>query len=267
MSVRVVAGVQARLSSRRLPGKVLCDVAGMPLIQRVVERARAVRLVDEVFVLTSDDPSDDPLVERLEELAIPFRRGPLEDVLERFMALVHETAPEHVVRVCADSPLLEPAFVDRQIEALRRSGADLVAVRGNEAGECEGTLGGASAMSAAALLRARMSRDPRDREHVGSFFFRVHHDRFERVSVHADDVYRVPGLRLCVDEAADLDLVRRVHEHFGERDFTTADAIRFLLDHPEVRALNAGVVESGDNRDLRRLSRAQDRPDPGRRPA
>jgi len=250
-----VAGVQARLSSQRLPGKVLLDVAGRPLIQRVVERVRLAERVDEVVVLTSTEPSDDPLVERLEELGIAYRRGSLQDVLSRFVDLVGEFEPDLVVRVCADSPLIEPALIDRKIEAVRAQRADLVRLQGNELGECEGTLGGVTVVSARALMAAQNSADPRDLEHVGSFFYRKHRAALRTASLPAPEVYRVPGLRLCVDEAPDLALIRRVFEHFTQEDFTTASAIGWLRTQPELLALNAAVRESRDNQDLRSLDR------------
>jgi len=255
-SERCVAGVQARLSSQRLPGKVLLDVAGKPLIQRVVERVRRAARVDEVVVLTSLHPGDDPLVDRLETLGIAYRRGLLEDVLGRFLALVEEFEPDVVVRVCADSPLIEPAMIDRQIDALRAQRADLIRLRGNEKGECEGTLGGATVVSARALLAAQNSTDARDREHVGSFFYRQDRSALRSADLEAPAAYRVPGLRLCVDEQPDLELVRRVYEHFAPDDeFTTAGALAWLAEHPEVRALNAAVQESPDNQALRRSDR------------
>ncbi len=253
MSVGVVAGVQARTSSSRLPGKVLADVAGAPLIQRVVERVRAATLVDQVVVLTSVDPSDDALVRELDRRGIPYRRGPLDDVLARFVALVEELSPRWLVRVTGDCPLVEPSFVDLQLDALSAFEADFVQVAGNQ-GAVTGTLGGQAALAARALLRTLDSDDRRDREHVGSFFFRRHRAEFRHVEVQVDPVYHRPGLRLCVDEPADLELVRRVYEHFGDEPFTTADALRWLDAHPHVRALNAAVVESTDNLALRRMS-------------
>jgi len=171
-----------------------------------------------------------------------------------------EFEPGVVVRVCADSPLVEPEMIDREVEALRSQGKQRVRLVGNEEGECEGTLGGASIFSAAALLEAFQATKARatasarrDREHVGSFYFRE--ADLSEAEVEAPGVYRVPGLRLCVDEAPDLELIRRVFEHFGDDDFTTAAAIRWLLANPDVRALNAAVEESDDNRDLRRIDR------------
>jgi spore coat polysaccharide biosynthesis protein SpsF len=262
-----VAGIQARLSSRRLPGKVLADLGGKPLIQRVYERTRAARLVDQALVLTSSDASDDALVEFLERARIPYRRGPLDDVLARYLALVDEFEPRFVLRVTGDFPFVEPAFLDAQLQTLLddRGRADLVHVRGNESGAVEGTLGGQNPLSKHALRFAGASPDPRDREHVGSFFLARNRHRFRQVELEVDAVYHRPGLRLAVDEPADLALARAVWTALdgrGDGLFSTADAIRWIDAHPALRALNAHVQESADNRALRSLTRGREE-DPG----
>ena len=115
--MKSVIGIQARMSSTRLPGKSLADLAGEPVIMRVVERARAARRVDEVVVLTSTDPSDDPLVEVLEARAVPVRRGPLDDVYARYLALVEEMEPDDAADVLGDLPGEQSARILELMEA------------------------------------------------------------------------------------------------------------------------------------------------------
>ena len=136
-----VAAIQARMGSTRLPGKVLADLAGKPLIQRIVERVRQAALVDEVYVLTSEARTDDVLVERLEELAIPYRRGPVDDVLTRYLDLAEELEPSHLVRVTGDCPFVEPDFIDLQLGALpgRSPGARAGSCRAPPAGPSGGS--------------------------------------------------------------------------------------------------------------------------------
>lgn len=252
-----VAAVQARMGSSRLPGKVLADLCGKPLIQRVVERVRACALVDEVFVLTSVARADDVLVERLEELAIPFQRGPVDDVLTRYLDLVEELAPSHLVRVTGDCPFVEPDFIDLQLGALRAFDADLVRVVGSRPGAIDGTLGGQTAFSTRALRAVQASDDPRDREHVGAFFFVRHARDFAQVELEVAPELERTGLRLAVDEPADLEFARRVWSAVDlERDgqFPLLRALRWIDAHPEVRACNGHVKESADNQALRALA-------------
>jgi len=255
VSARIVAGIQARCSSSRLPGKVLADVEGKPLILRVVERARAATLVDEAVVLTSTDASDDALVELLEREGVPVRRGELADVLGRYLALADDLAPEYVVRVTGDCPLVEPDFIDLQLGALSALDADFVCVAGGEEGGLQGTLAGQAAFSARALRRAAESTDARDREHVASFWFKAHAGEFRHVEIEVDEDYFRPGVRLCVDEPEDLTFVRSVFARFGDAPFRTLDAIRWLDAHPEVVRLNGAVIESADNRAYREIAR------------
>jgi len=256
-----IAAIQARMGSTRLPGKVLADLGGKPMIQRVVERVRAAALVDEVYVLTSEARTDDVLVERLGELGIPCRRGPLGDVLARYLDLVQELGPSHVVRVTGDCPFVDPDFIDLQLGALRAFDADLVRVATRTPGSIDGTLGGQGALSARALRLAQASDDPRDREHVGAFFFMRHAREFMQVEIEVDEVLERPGLRLAVDQPEDLELARRVWAAVdleGDGLFPLARVLRWLDAHPEVRGLNRHVRESADNQALRALAQRRD---------
>lgn len=253
-----VAGIQARMSSTRFPGKVLADLCGKPLIQRVYERTRAATLVDEVFVLTSVDPSDDVLAAELDARGIPFRRGSLADVRSRYLDLAHETRAQHLVRVTGDCPFVASEFIDLRLGALRALDADFIDVANNEGGAVEGTLGGQDAFSSRALRLSLASDDPRDAEHVASFFLTRRDGCLARDAIEVDEIYRRPGLRLQVDEPVDLEFVRRVWSACdleGDGLFPLARAIRWIDAHPEARALNAHVQESTDNRALRALAR------------
>jgi spore coat polysaccharide biosynthesis protein SpsF len=243
------------MSSTRLPGKMLAELAGEPVIARVVERARAARRVDEVVVLTSTDPSDDALVDVLRARAIPVRRGPLADVYARYLSLVEELEPDYLVRVTGDCPLIEPTFIDDQIDALAHFDADFI---WSPTPNLNGTLGGQSAFSVRAFLSARDSTDPRDREHVASFYLKTHRHRYRWVELEIDSVYSRAELRLQVDEATDLVMMQRIFDHFADTDLATLPlpaVLRWLSENPEVGALNRAVEESADNQAYRKLSR------------
>lgn len=250
----VVAGIQARLSSTRLPGKVLADLGGAPLIQRVVERVRAAERVDRVVVLTSTDPSDDALAAFLAQRGIDCRRGPLNDVLARYGALLDEFEPDYVVRVTGDCPLVEPRFIDAQVRALEAHDGDFVRVRPG----VNGTLGGQTVMSARALVRGLASNDPLDREHVATFFFRAHAHEFRHVELVVEDDYYAAGLRLQVDEAPDLDFLRSIFARFAGEDAGHIDlreVLAWLAESPADFVVNASVTESEDNQKLRAIDR------------
>nr|WP_308252929.1 NTP transferase domain-containing protein [Pseudonocardia sp. ICBG601] len=109
--MRVNAVIQARTGSTRLPGKVLTDLGGTPVLDRVVAAARAASGVDRVVVATSTAPGDDAVAERAATIGVPVVRGSEDDVLARFVQAVDEHPCDAVVRLTADCPLLDPALV------------------------------------------------------------------------------------------------------------------------------------------------------------
>lgn len=120
----ILAIVQARMSSTRMPGKVLTPLLGKPMILRQIERLRQSHRIDQLVVATSDDRSDDVLVETLETAGIAVRRGPLNDVLGRYVQVVREFSPHTVVRLTADCPLADPAIIDHVIDEHLASSSD-----------------------------------------------------------------------------------------------------------------------------------------------
>ncbi|HWA62768.1 MAG TPA: glycosyltransferase family protein [Caulobacteraceae bacterium] len=121
----ILAILQARMSSSRLPGKVLMPLAGAPMIVRQIERVSRARRIDRLVVATSVDPSDDPLVKAVEREGVAVFRGPLEDVQARFIGALDRYGPaDHVVRLTGDCPLADPAVIDATIDKVVSSGAD-----------------------------------------------------------------------------------------------------------------------------------------------
>ena len=115
----VVAVVQARMGSSRLPGKVLEDIAGETMLAHVVARVRAARTIDEVVIATSTHPGDDQLVREADRLGAGVFRGSEADVLSRYLGAARQFSASVIVRVTSDCPLLEPSVVDHVVESLR----------------------------------------------------------------------------------------------------------------------------------------------------
>jgi spore coat polysaccharide biosynthesis protein SpsF len=203
-----LAVLQARMSSSRLPGKVLAPVLGQPMIARQIERLRRARLIDELVMATSVDPSDDPLAEACRHLGVTVFRGDLNDVLSRFVGVL-EARPQAraLVRLTADCPLTDWTLIDALIERHLAEDADYTSndleVRTYPHGL------DAEVMKPSALLRAgREASDPYEREHVAPFLYR-------RPESHKlVGMTRSPSLahlRWTVDYPADLEFVRDVY--------------------------------------------------------
>src|SRR5574338_858206 len=121
---RTAAIIQARMGSSRLPGKVLLDIAGQPMLARVIERARRASTIDEVVVATTIDTSDDPIVDFCHQRGIAVYRGSVYDVLDRFYGAAKQAGAELIVRITADCPLIDPAVIDQVVAAFYDQSAD-----------------------------------------------------------------------------------------------------------------------------------------------
>jgi len=219
-----LAVVQARMTSTRLPGKVLMPVLGQPMIARQAERLRRCRNIDELVVATSVDPSDDPLAEACASIGLPVFRGDLQDVLARFCSVVVQRPnAKAVVRLTADCPLADWTVIDELIVRHLAEEADYSSNTVPERTYPHGL--DAEVVRPEALLRAgREATDPYEREHVTPFFYR------------RPDEHRIAGLtrspslahlRWTVDYPADIEFVRRVYARLYPSNpaFTTEDVV------------------------------------------
>jgi spore coat polysaccharide biosynthesis protein SpsF len=215
--------VQARMRSQRLPGKVLADIAGRPLLGWLLERLRTSRLASEVVVLTTTEPDDEAVVALAAREGVAAVRGHPTDVLRRYAEAVAGRGDTALVRVSGDSPLLDGATVDAVIGRFREAGADLVANH-REPGWPVGTA--VEALTAGCLERMhREASAPAHREHVTPYAYE-HPDEFAIEHVPAPPQLTAPGLRLCVDTAEDLERVRALCAAFApRRDFSVAEIV------------------------------------------
>jgi len=215
----ILAVLQARMSSSRLPGKVMAQVLGQPMIARQVERLRRSKRLDHLVVATSDDPSDDGLATYAASLDLDVVRGPLADVLARFIKAL-DAFPETstLVRLTADCPLTDWRVLDETVEAHVESGADYtenMAVKTYPHGL------DVEVMKVEALRRAGAeATSAYDREHVTPYLYATP-GRFRLA-----DITRSPSLahlRWTVDLPEDLEFVRHVYETLypGDPDFGT----------------------------------------------
>ena len=235
---RTIAIMQARMSSTRLPGKVLMPVAGRPMLAWEVERVKPARLVDELIIATSTNQHDDPVAELAEQLGVSCFRGSEDDVLDRYYQAAHRFKAEAVVRLSADNPLVDGNFVDWVVGEYNSADADYVAAApGKDRGLPLGLA--AEAFSFSALETSwREAKTPAWREHVTPYI-RHNPDRFQVRYLTAPNDYS--HLRLAVDKPEDLELIRRIFEHFGNGSFSWREAADTVKQHPEWVAINQDI--------------------------
>ena len=224
------------MSSTRLPGKVLADVAGAPMILRQIERLRRCERLKQIVVATSDQASDDPLVERLDAAGVPVFRGALDDVLSRFMGAIEAFGPTRtVVRLTADCPLADPVLIDETLKAHLRAGADYTSNTPTRRSYPKGL--DVEVFEAVALrVAAGETTDPYDHEHVTPFLYR-NPRRFQVASL--EQVADEGDVRWTVDRPDDLEFVRAVYDglYAANPAFTSDDVRAFVRGRPDLADL------------------------------
>jgi spore coat polysaccharide biosynthesis protein SpsF len=242
--MRTVALIQARTSSRRLPGKVLVPLSGEPMIQRVLGRVKRCLRLDEIVLCTSEGTSDDPLVAEASRAGVGIHRGPLEDVLGRMVGALVGRDATHVVRLTADCPLLCPEVIDATVELAARTGA----AHCYASTRTEFPRGLDTEVVEVGVLREahENATTAYDREHVTPWII-ARDRRFSSCGLRAVGGYARPQYRLCVDEADDLRLVRALYAELAdERGWVDTLAVLQCLDErPEMASMNAHVVQQG----------------------
>jgi spore coat polysaccharide biosynthesis protein SpsF len=225
----VLAVLQARMSSTRLPGKVMRPLLGEPMIARQVERLRRSRAITRLLVATSEEASDDPLAAFLPTIGVEVVRGPLHDVLARFVvALDAAGAPEHLLRLTADCPLADPEVIDLCVARHREAGVDYTA---NTFGRTFPVgLDVEVVRSASLRAAAAEATDPYEREHVTPFVYR-RPERFRIAEVRRDPPER---WRWTVDTPEDFAFVEAVYAHLHPADpaFASEAVLAWQRAHP-----------------------------------
>lgn len=233
----ILAIVQARMSSTRLPGKVLKDILGKPMIIRQLERIGRSQLIDRMIVATSTEKSDDVLAETLEQAGIEVFRGSLDDVLSRFQKLREQYRPDHIVRLTADCPLTDPVVIDGIIAQHLDTGANYTSnvikrtfPRGLDA----------EVFSVAAMDRlSKLDLGQDEHEHVTLGFYR----RPEEFTLtNFEGVEDNSHLRWTVDNPEDYEFANWVYSELYPRNaaFTSEDILKLLEQNPERVLIESG---------------------------
>jgi len=240
--VSVVVIVQARMTSSRLPGKVMKLIAGRPMLSYQIERLRRCRNVARIVVATTTNAADDPIVALCAEEGVDVTRGSEHDVLLRYFEAARRYDATTVVRVTADCPLIDPQLVDEAIAAYCETDGRFDYVSNMLVPTWPYGMA-VEVFSARALSEANAeARDAAEREHVTPFIYR-RPERYRLKSLTMQP--NLSHLRWTVDTAEDFELVRRVLETLYPRKpaFEMADVLALLAEHPDWEAINRHVPQ------------------------
>jgi len=256
MSTRVVAIIQGRMSSSRLPGKILDDIAGQPMLQRVFIRTSRAATVNETIFATTTDSTDDPVAEYCDFSGISFRRGSLYDVLDRYYQVAKESKADVVVRITADCPVIDSMLIDDVVNTLINNKYDFVCNRLPPPWHRTYPIGlDTEACTFKVLAKAwKEAKEPQHREHAMPYFYEgaeltrqsrtletgISPRGFKVALLHHTTDFG--DYRWTVDTPEDLEFVRQVYSRFdGRDDFSWKEVLDLVHNEPELMQINARV--------------------------
>ena len=229
--------IQARMGSTRLPGKVLRRLGGRSVLERVVRAARAAGVLDELVVATTVEDADDAVVAECAAIGVPCHRGPVDDVLTRFLGVLDRFDSDVVMRFTADCPLLDPGLVSLVHRVFRASDVDYMTT--------------SIARTLPRGLDVEVVRTPvlRQIDALATDHHRTHVTSY--IYTHAED-FAVLGLtlkpdlshlRLTLDTTDDWKLMEAIVAHFGDEPVGTRALADWLAGRPDLIELNAHVLQ------------------------
>ncbi len=240
--MKTVIIVQARMTSTRLPGKVLKQVLGKPLLEYQIERLQRVKLADEIVIATTINETDEPIVELCNCLDVAYFRGSEEDVLGRYYQVATEHKVDIVVRVTSDCPLIDPKVIDEVINCYLKNQSNYDYVSNSlERTYPRGM--DTEVFSFSTLQQAfwEATSQP-DREHVTPFIHRQPSRYSLGHVIYSEDCSHY---RWTVDTPEDFELIQKIIEAIYPRkpNFTLEDCLSLLKKYPEWYIINSHVSQ------------------------
>jgi spore coat polysaccharide biosynthesis protein SpsF (cytidylyltransferase family) len=237
--MKVVAIIQARMSSSRLPGKVLMPLANKPVLAHIVERLSYCKMVEKIVVATTDKDSDDPVVDYCVNNNIDYYRGSLDDVLDRYYQAAKIYHADPIVRITGDCPVIDPVVVDAVITGYLSGEYDCYGLGGEFPDGLDCTVFSFSAIEKA-WKEAKLQSE---REHVGPYI----ENNLHLFRNGALELFQGLGhQRWTLDESNDYELLSKIFNELYRPDspFLTHDILQFIQNNPELSAINSKIVRN-----------------------
>ncbi len=244
-SQKVVAIVEARMTSSRLPGKHLLEAIGKPMLGHLVCRLKAVASIDEIVIATTTNTNDDILETFTQKEKVSVFRGSEDDVMGRVLDAAQFYDADVICEVTGDCPIIDPMLIEQVIQTYKRNTA--MYVNNGKGGLPAGM--GAQVFTVAALKKSeQMTDEPLDREHV-TLHIRNNPDLFPPLYLAALSCHHWPDLGVTLDEQLDYELLKRIIEHFGVENelFGCREVIELLREKSDWVAINESVRRKGDS--------------------
>lgn len=215
------------MTSTRLPGKILMEAVGKPMLELMVERLKRCETLDGIIIATTTNATDDPVVTLADRLGVGCFRGSEFDVLARVLGAAKEHGAEVIVQVPGDCPLVDPALVDQCVTAYRQSDVDYA----SNALSKTFPMGTEANVFATALLEAisNITDDPSDREHVTLYIY-SHPETYRLLSIEAPADIAFPDVKLTLDTPEDFTRIQDVFDalYAENPEFSLHDTLSYI---------------------------------------
>jgi len=214
--MKIVATIEARMTSSRLPGKVLMNVLDKPILHYLVSRLKRVQLLDEIVLATTTNSTDDSLAEFANNENIKCYRGSEVDVMDRVVGAAESANADLIVEITGDCPIIDPSIIEQAIQTYINNNVDY------------------------------MTDDVLDREHV-TLHIRNHPELFSHLNLVAPTKLWWPELGLTLDERPDFELLKKIIEYFSDNIFFDCyEVIKLLRERPDLVSINQKVIRKSD---------------------
>lgn len=236
--MKVVALVQVRMKSTRLPKKALAMIEDKTLVEHVIERLKAAKMVESIVLCTSTNKDDKVLLELAERVNVKSFAGSEDDVIDRFIKAAEKEKAEIVIRITGDNPLIDPRSLDMMVRSHIEKGADFTGMEGFPIGI------GAQVVSLVTLKKAhKLPGSQQHSEYMTAYIKNPKH--FKVNIIQAEGSVKRPDYRLTVDTPEDIELIREIYKRLYKpgRIVELTDTIKLLDNHPELVQINAGIKQ------------------------
>ncbi|MCF8473592.1 MAG: glycosyltransferase family protein [Emcibacter sp.] len=243
---RIIATIEARMTSSRLPGKVLMKCLGKTMLEHMVERVKRARLIDDIVIATTINHTDDVIIEEARKLEVKFYRGSEDNVMSRVLEAAEIHKADIIVELTGDCPLMDPALIDDAVEQYFLSGVDYLSnlqIDDFEKGVSHPLGYGVQVFRTEALKDAYCrTDDPLDHEHVSRYFYKTP-ERYEVKYLSPPKDQQGPNMSVTLDTLEDFKVITAVIEALSPKDayFTIENVVSYLSAHPKIRQINQKI--------------------------
>lgn len=232
--MKINVSIEARMTSSRLPKKVLMPLGEKPALERMIQRVKRAKKVDEIIVATTTNKDDDPVVELCQKLGVKCFRGSEDNVFERVLNAHEKYESDVIVELTGDCPIIDPQLIDEAIEYYLTNSYDYV----SNCIEFTYPLGMAVEIFSLQKLQ-EIAKTPLSQEDIEHVSVRFYNDKsFKSFNIKAPKELHFPNLSVTLDTKADYEMISKVYNHFGHNNFDLKDIIDFIRKNPKLLEIN-----------------------------